>query len=159
MAFKFEILIFEQQLTMDINNFEFIYHPIIDEFHPWWFIYLIQIINEIQNHAKMTFIHMKSFIYGHIHPCRWIKITLNFKFQAKSSELSLHTHAQAILVMWAIPTKVGRPFDFGPNSYLGLDVAYKHILIWGQNLKDPPLTPLEQIICFMVLALNFDLAK
>jgi hypothetical protein len=31
-------------------------------------------------HAKMRFIHMKSFIYGHSHPCRWIKITLNFKF-------------------------------------------------------------------------------
>jgi len=35
-------------------------------------------------HAKMTF------IYGHIHRCRWIKITLNFKFQA-------HVHAQVIL--------------------------------------------------------------
>ncbi len=34
-------------------------------------------------HGKMTFIHMKSFIYGHIHPCRCMKITLNFKFQAQ----------------------------------------------------------------------------
>ncbi len=34
MAFKFEILIFKQQMRMDINNFEFIYFPIIDEFHP-----------------------------------------------------------------------------------------------------------------------------
>ncbi len=33
-------------------------------------------------HASMTFIHMKSFIYGHIHPCRWIKITSCFKLQA-----------------------------------------------------------------------------
>ncbi len=45
----------------------------------------------------MTFIHMKSFIYGHIHPCRLIKITLDFKFQAQSSKLRLHTHAQAIV--------------------------------------------------------------
>jgi hypothetical protein len=27
---------------------------------------------------------MKSFIYGHIHPCRWIIITLSFKLQAPS---------------------------------------------------------------------------
>jgi hypothetical protein len=33
---------------------------------------------------------MKSFIYGHIHPCSWIKITL-------SSKLRLYVHAQAIL--------------------------------------------------------------
>jgi len=48
-------------------------------------------------HAKMTFVHMKSLIYGHIHPCRWIKITLSFKLQAQSSKLKLRTHAQAIL--------------------------------------------------------------
>jgi len=53
------------------------------------FIYLIQIIKKII-HAKMTFIHMKSFVYGHIHPCRWIEITLNFKFR-------LYVHAQTIL--------------------------------------------------------------
>jgi hypothetical protein len=47
-------------------------------------------------HVKMPFIHMKSFIYGHIHPYRWIKITLNFKFQPQSSKLKLHAHAQAI---------------------------------------------------------------
>jgi len=35
-------------------------------------------------HEKITFIHIKSFIYGHIHPCRWIKITLSFKLQAQS---------------------------------------------------------------------------
>jgi hypothetical protein len=35
-------------------------------------------------YAKMTFIHMKSFIYGHIHPCKWIKIILSFKLQASS---------------------------------------------------------------------------
>ncbi len=46
----------------------------------------------------MTFIHMKSFIYGHIHP--WIKITLSFK--AQSSKPRLYTHAQAILLMLAI---------------------------------------------------------
>jgi hypothetical protein len=34
MTFKFEILIFEQQMGMDINNIEFIYLPIMDEFHP-----------------------------------------------------------------------------------------------------------------------------
>jgi hypothetical protein len=46
---------------------------------------------------KMTFIHVKPFIYGHIRPCKWIKIALNFKFQAQSSKLKLHVHAQAIL--------------------------------------------------------------
>jgi hypothetical protein len=40
-------------------------------------------------HAKMRFIHMKSFIYGHIHPCRWI---------IQSSKFKLHIHAQAILL-------------------------------------------------------------
>ncbi len=38
MTFKFEILIFEQKMKMYISNFEFIYLPIMDEFHP--FIYL-----------------------------------------------------------------------------------------------------------------------
>jgi hypothetical protein len=40
---------------------------------------------------------MKSFIYGHIHPCWWIKITLSFKLQAQNSKLKLYTHEQAIL--------------------------------------------------------------
>jgi len=66
--FKFEILIFGQQMKMDINNFEFIYLPIMDDFIQW-FIDLTQIINDIHP-CKMIFIHMKSFIYGHIHPCR-----------------------------------------------------------------------------------------
>jgi hypothetical protein len=35
-------------------------------------------------HAKMTFIYMKSLIYKHIHPCRWIKITLNFNYKLKA---------------------------------------------------------------------------
>ncbi len=35
----------------------------------------------------MKFIHMKSFVYGNVHPCRWIKITLNFKLQAQSSTI------------------------------------------------------------------------
>jgi hypothetical protein len=47
---------------------------------------------------KMTFIHMKSFIYGHIHPCRWIKITLSFKLQIQSSKHKFYTHAQAIFL-------------------------------------------------------------
>ncbi len=34
MRFKFEILILGQQMKMDINNFKFIYFPIMDEFHP-----------------------------------------------------------------------------------------------------------------------------
>jgi hypothetical protein len=46
----------------------------------------------------MTFICMKSFMYGHIDPCRWIKITLNLKFQAQNSKLKLHAHAQTILI-------------------------------------------------------------
>ncbi len=40
---------------------------------------------------------MKSFIYEHIHPCRSIKITLNFIFQTQSSKFKLHAHTQAIL--------------------------------------------------------------
>jgi len=34
MTLKFEILIFGQQMKMDMNNFEFIYLPIMDEFRP-----------------------------------------------------------------------------------------------------------------------------
>jgi hypothetical protein len=60
-----------------------------------WFIYLIQIINEIHAY-KMTFICIKPFIYAHIHPCRWIEITLSIKFQAQNSKLRLYAHAQAI---------------------------------------------------------------
>jgi hypothetical protein len=41
---------------------------------------------------------MKSIIYGHIHPCWWIKISLNLKFQAQSSKLGLSVHAQTIFV-------------------------------------------------------------
>ncbi len=47
-------------------------------------------------HAKITFVRIKSFIYGHIHPCRWIKITLSFKLQVQNSKFKLYTHAQAI---------------------------------------------------------------
>ncbi len=32
-----------------------------------------------------------------VHPCRWIKIILNFKFQAQSFKLRLHAYAQIIL--------------------------------------------------------------
>jgi len=48
----------------------------------------------------MKFIHMKSFIYEHIHPWRWIKITLSFKFQVQSSKFMLYVHAQAIFVFY-----------------------------------------------------------
>jgi hypothetical protein len=74
MRFKFEILIFGQQMRMDINDFEFIYLPIMNEF--LLMICLIQVVNEIH--------HNKSFIYGHIHLYRWIIMTLNFKFQAQA---------------------------------------------------------------------------
>jgi hypothetical protein len=46
MTLKFEILILGQQMRMDINKFEFINLPIMDEFHPIFFS-KIQIINEI----------------------------------------------------------------------------------------------------------------
>jgi hypothetical protein len=39
---------------------------------------------------------MKSFIYEHTHPCRWVKIILNFKFQTQSSKFRFHAHAQTI---------------------------------------------------------------
>jgi hypothetical protein len=39
MTFKFEILILGQQMGMDINNFEFIYVPIMDEFHPMIYLF------------------------------------------------------------------------------------------------------------------------
>jgi hypothetical protein len=45
----------------------------------------------------MKFIRMNSFIYGHIHPCRWIKIILSFKLQAQSSEFRFYIHTQTIL--------------------------------------------------------------
>jgi hypothetical protein len=39
MAFKFEISILEQEMKMDINNFEFIYFLTMDEFHPIIYLY------------------------------------------------------------------------------------------------------------------------
>jgi hypothetical protein len=39
MTFKFEIIILGQQMGMDINNFEFIYLPIMDEFHPMIYLF------------------------------------------------------------------------------------------------------------------------
>ncbi len=91
-----------------------------------WFIHLIQIINETHL-AKMTL------IYGHIHPCKWIKITLNFKFQAQAS-CSCTSHPQeAIDVMekdittlkktsrlWSMPLTLLHivPFCEGPNKKL-----------------------------------------
>jgi hypothetical protein len=39
MAFSFEILTFGQQMKMDINNFEFIYLSIMDEFHPMIYLF------------------------------------------------------------------------------------------------------------------------
>jgi hypothetical protein len=35
----------------------------------------------------MKFIHTKmTFIYGHIHPRKWVKITLSFKLQVQNSK-------------------------------------------------------------------------
>jgi hypothetical protein len=39
MTFKFEILIFGQQMKMDINDLKFIYLPIMDEFHPMTYLF------------------------------------------------------------------------------------------------------------------------
>jgi hypothetical protein len=39
MTFKFEILIFGQQMKIDINDFELIYLPIMDEFHPMNYLF------------------------------------------------------------------------------------------------------------------------
>jgi asparagine N-glycosylation enzyme membrane subunit Stt3 len=58
MAFKFEILIFGQQIKMDIHNFEFIYFPTMDEFYLF---YLIQITNEI--HPCKNDIHAYEIIH------------------------------------------------------------------------------------------------
>jgi len=58
MTFKFEILIFGQQMRMDINIFDCIYLPIMDEFHSM-FIYLIKIINEI--HPCKIDIHLWTY--------------------------------------------------------------------------------------------------
>ncbi len=46
-------------------------------------------------HAKMTFIHMKSFIYEHIHPYKWSKLTLRFKLQAQA----LHSCTNHLLIL------------------------------------------------------------
>jgi hypothetical protein len=40
------------------------------------FIYIFQHINEIHPY--------ELFIYGHIHPCRWIKMKLSFKLQVQT---------------------------------------------------------------------------
>jgi hypothetical protein len=88
MTFKFEILIFGQQMKMNINKYLFIYFIIMDEFHQMIYLFIYFIIMDefhqmiyLFNPTQMKFIHMNSFIYGHIHPCRWIKITLNFNLQ------------------------------------------------------------------------------
>jgi len=39
MTFKFEILIFGQQMRMDVNNFEFIYLLMMDEFHSMFYLF------------------------------------------------------------------------------------------------------------------------
>jgi hypothetical protein len=39
MTFKFEILILGQKMKMDVNNFEFIYFPIMDEIHPMVYLF------------------------------------------------------------------------------------------------------------------------
>jgi hypothetical protein len=39
MTFKFEILIFEQKMRMDVNILKFIYLPIMDEFHPMIYLF------------------------------------------------------------------------------------------------------------------------
>jgi len=39
MTFKFEILIFGQQMNMDINNFEFVYLSIMDDFHSMIYLF------------------------------------------------------------------------------------------------------------------------
>jgi hypothetical protein len=39
MTFKFEILIFGQQMRMDINHCEFIYFPIMNEFDPMIYLF------------------------------------------------------------------------------------------------------------------------
>jgi hypothetical protein len=44
----------------------------------------------------MAFIHKKSFIYEHIPPCKWIKITLSFKFQAQILRLCTSNRLQAL---------------------------------------------------------------
>jgi hypothetical protein len=49
------------------------------------------------NSSMQKNIYMKSFINEHIHPCRWIIITLNFMFQTQCSKFKLHAHLQAIL--------------------------------------------------------------
>ncbi len=64
-----------KKMKMDINNFEFICLPTMDEFHPM--IYLFN-----SNHK------WHSSKWNH-YPCRWIKIMLNFKFKVQSSSLML----------------------------------------------------------------------
>ncbi len=54
-------------------------------------------------HEKMTFIHMKSFIYGCIHPCKWIEITLNFNFKLKFKFFSKEWNIQNIFQYPKLP--------------------------------------------------------
>jgi hypothetical protein len=39
MTFKFEILMFGQEMRMDKKYFEFIFLPITDEFHPMIYLF------------------------------------------------------------------------------------------------------------------------
>jgi hypothetical protein len=46
---------------------------------------------------------MKSFIYGHIHLCRWITITLSFKLQAPSLGFKLMHKPSSPLMVHFLP--------------------------------------------------------
>ncbi len=66
MTFKCEILIFGQQMKMDINNFEFIIFQLWMNFIQL-FIYLIQIMNEIhpcENESLLNMIFLKLLTYS-----------------------------------------------------------------------------------------------
>jgi hypothetical protein len=105
MTFKFEILIFGHKwgwISIILNLF--IFQSWI--FSSKLFIYLIQIINEI-NPFKND-IHP----YEIIHPCKWIKITLFFKFQVQNSMSRLHIHAQAIIYFFFVVTYIPRHMLF-----------------------------------------------
>jgi hypothetical protein len=70
MTFKFEILIFGQQIMkMDINKFSFIFLPIMDEFHLMIFLF-IQIINEI--HSWKNDIHPYEIIHLWTYSSMWV---------------------------------------------------------------------------------------
>jgi hypothetical protein len=76
----------------------------------------------------MKFIHAKNDIHlhGHIHPCKWIKITLNFKFQSQASH-SCTSHFHVLFHILHLKKEM-QPTTNNVMSFLSLKTFdFKHL--------------------------------